>query len=58
MFYNSLIQFYNVFTFQNYSLVEIRYLLIRFSKTKFFPLKKRNTDRNGINEQNTHMYNK
>ena len=41
--------------FKNYSLVEIKYLLIRFSKTKFFPQNIKNTDRNGVNKLNTQV---
>ena len=44
---------YNVFAIQNYSLVEVIYLLIRFSKNMSFPRNKKNTNRNGINLQNT-----
>ena len=35
----------------NYSLMQVTYMLIRFSKTKFFPWNK-NIDRNGVNKQN------
>ena len=34
------------------------HLLIRFNITKFFPWNTKNTDRNGINKQNTHTYTK
>ena len=30
------------------------YLLIRLNKIKFFPSNTKNTDRNGLNKQNTH----
>ena len=53
--------------FKNYLPVEVIYLLIRFNKTlltsltsqtslfnKFFLWNTKNTDRNGVNEQNTH----
>ena len=36
-----------VLLFKNYSYVEVTYLLIEFSKTKFFPWITKNTDRNG-----------
>ena len=42
--------------FKNYSLVKVTYLLIRFNKTKFFPRNTKNTDRNGVNKQNTHQH--
>ena len=42
--------------FKNYSLVEIMYLLIRFIKIKFFPWNTKNSDRNGINKQNTQAH--
>ena len=38
---------------KNYSLVEIVYLFIRRNKTKFFLQNTNNTDRNGVNKQNT-----
>ena len=41
------------FLFKNYLLAEVTYLLIRCSKTKFFPCNTNNTDRNGIYTQNT-----
>ena len=42
------------FLFKNYSIVEIVYLVIRCNKTKFFREVQINTDKNGVNEQNTH----
>ena len=43
--------------FKNYSFAEeVMYLLIRFSKTKSFLCNTKNTDRNGVNEQNTHTW--
>ena len=39
--------------FSNYSLAK-SYLLIRCYKTKFFLWNTNNTDRNGVNKQNTH----
>ena len=42
--------------FKNYSLVEVIYLFIRFNKTKFVSGNTKNTDRNGINKQSTHIY--
>ena len=53
---NYLAEFRNVFAFQNYSLVEVIYLLIRFNKIKFFPWNAKNTDKNGANKQNTHAH--
>ena len=44
------------FLFKNYSLVEVVYLLIRFNTTKFFLWNTNNTDRNGVNKQNTHTH--
>ena len=44
--------------FKNYSLAEDTYLLIRLNKTKFFWWNTNNTDRNGINEQNTQTHTK
>ena len=41
--------------FKNYSLVEVIYPLNGFNKTKFFLRNTKNTDRNGGNEQNTHI---
>ena len=83
-FYNSIvlhwiIRWYHSFTsqnftssfFKNFTLVEVTYLLIwftrtrffpwytkntRFSKTKFFLWKKKNTDGNGVNKQNKHTH--
>ena len=40
--------------FQNYSLVEIIHVLIRFNENKSFPPNTRNTDRNDINGQKTY----
>ena len=34
--------------FKNYSLIEVKYFLIRFSKSKFFPGNTNTTDRNGV----------
>ena len=45
-----------ILLFKNYSLVEVTYLLIRFNKTKFLSWNTKNTDRNDINKQNTHMH--
>ena len=42
--------------FKNYSLVEVVYLFIRCSKTKFFLLNTNDTDKNGVNIQNTHTH--
>ena len=42
------------FLLKNYSLVESAYLFIRCNKTKFFLRNTKNTDRNGVNKQNTH----
>ena len=42
------------FILKNYSLVESVYLFIRWNKTKFFLRNTYNTDRNGVNKQNTH----
>ena len=42
--------------FENYSLVEVMYMLIKFNKTKSFLGNTKNTDTNGVNEQNTHSY--
>ena len=44
--------------FKNFSPVEIRNLLIKFNKIKFFPWITKNHDRSGINKQNTHTYTK
>ena len=44
------------FLFKNYSLVEVIYLLIRCYKTRFFLRNTNNTDRNGVNKQNTHTH--
>ena len=45
---------HNVFTFQNYSLVEVIYLLSKFNKTDPFLWNTKNTDKNGVNKQITH----
>ena len=42
------------FLLKNYSLVESVYLFIKCNKTKFFLRNTNNTDRNGVNKQNTH----
>ena len=42
--------------FKTHSLVEVINLLIRFNKTKFFPWSTKNTDRNGVNRQNTYTH--
>ena len=42
------------FLFQNYSFVKIIYQLIRCYKTRFFSRNTNDTDRNGVNKQNTH----
>ena len=43
--------------FKNYCLVEVIYLLIRLLiKTKSFLRNIKNTDTNGVIEQNTHSY--
>ena len=42
------------FLFKNYSLVKIIYLFIRCYKTWFFLWNTNNTDRNGVNKQNSH----
>ena len=39
------------FLFKNYSLVKVMYLL-----TRLFLLNANNTDRNGVNERNTHTH--
>ena len=41
--------------FKNYSLAIVMYLLIRFNKTKSFLSNTKDTDKNGINEQNIHI---
>ena len=41
--------------FKNSSLVEVIYLLIRLKKTKSFLWNTKSADRNGVNEQNTHI---
>ena len=40
--------------FKNHSLIS--HTSVRFSKTKFFPWNKKNTDRNDANEQKTHRH--
>ena len=42
------------FFFLNYLLAKVIYLLIRCYKTRFILRNKSNTDRNGVNKQNTH----
>ena len=42
------------FLLKNYSLVESVYMFIRCNKTNFFLQNINNTDRNGVNKQNTH----
>ena len=44
------------FLFKTYSFVEVVYLLIRFNKTKFFQGNTNNTNKNGVNKQNTHTH--
>ena len=44
------------FLFKNYSVVEVAYLFIRCKKTKFFLWNTNNTDRNGVNKQNSHTH--
>ena len=34
--------------FENFSVIEVKYFLIRFNKSKFFPENTNNTDRNGV----------
>ena len=41
---------------QNYWHVEVIYLLIRFNKIQFFPRNTKNSDRYGVNKQNTHTH--
>ena len=43
------------FLLKNNSLVEVVYLFIRCNKTKFFLWNTNNTDRNGVNKQNTYF---
>ena len=45
------------FLLKNNSLVEVVYLFVRCNKTKFFLWNTNNTDRNGVNKQNTHFKN-
>ena len=42
------------FLLKNYSLVESVYMFIRCNETNFFLQNTNNTDRNGVNKQNTH----
>ena len=42
--------------FKNYLLVKVIHLLIRCYKTRFFPRSTNDTDRNGVNKQNTHTH--
>ena len=46
------------FLFKNYTIVKAIYLLIRCYKTKSFLWNKNNTDRNGVNKQNTYRHTK
>ena len=46
------------FLFKNYTIVKTIYLLIRCYKTKSFLWNKNNTDRNGVNKQNTYRHTK
>ena len=41
--------------FKNYSIAEVMYLLIRLNKIRSVLCNTKNTDRNGVNEQNTHI---
>ena len=41
--------------FKNFSLAEVTYLLIRFSKTKSIPRNTKNTNRNRANKQKTYI---
>ena len=50
----SKIYFPKYFLFKNYSLVKVIYLLIRCYKTRFFLWNTNNTDRNGVNKENTY----
>ena len=43
------------FLFKNYSLAEVIYLLITCNKTKFFMWNTNDTDKNGVNKQDTHI---
>ena len=42
------------FLLKNYSLVEIVYQFIKCNETKLLPWNTDNTDRNGVNKQETH----
>ena len=42
------------FLLKNYSVVESVYLFIRCNETRLFLQNTNNTDRNGVNKQNTH----
>ena len=42
------------FLFKHYSLVKVIYLLIKCYKARFFLIITNNTDRNGVNKQDTH----
>ena len=44
------------FLFKNYSLVKVIYLLIRCFIRVGFSFETNNTDRNGVNKQNTNTY--
>ena len=48
--------FHSAFAFKYFWLVEVTYLLIRFIKTRFFPWNTKNTDRYGVNKENTHTH--
>ena len=47
-------RFTTSFLLKNYSLLKFIYLLIIFNNIKSFMWNTKNTDRNGLNEQNTH----
>ena len=56
-----IIHWYQKFSFQcllfkNYSLVEVVYMYIRCNKTKFFLCSTNDTDKNGVDKQNTHTH--
>ena len=44
------------FLLKNYSFVKSVYLFIRCSNTRLFLQNTNNTDRNGVNKQNTHTH--
>ena len=44
------------FLLKNYSVVESVYLFIRCNETRLFLQNTNNTDRNGVNKQNTHTH--